>query len=79
MPAGFGLHALDDPGRVLPVWDCPLQDAGANRILQLLNAAARVREDSEALPSLGGKARCCPARCPRSSHALRAWRVGTCA
>ena len=48
---------LDEPKRVLPVWHCDLQEEGANRILQLLTAAVRTREDTPQLPRLAHKAR----------------------
>jgi len=38
--------------QVLPVWDCWLQDEGANRILQVLTAALQQRRGNEELPSL---------------------------
>ena len=55
--AGFGLHAVDNPRKVLPVWECGLQDEGANRILQLLTAALRTREATDALPRLPHRVR----------------------
>jgi tRNA/tmRNA/rRNA uracil-C5-methylase (TrmA/RlmC/RlmD family) len=51
-PKGFGLHSVGDVRRVLPVWDCWLQDEGAARILQLLSAASQTHEDTEQLPRL---------------------------
>lgn len=50
--AGFGLHAVDNPGKVVPIWDCQLQDEGANHILRLLNAAVRTRDGGGDLPKL---------------------------
>lgn len=38
--------------QVLPVWDCWLQDEGANRILQVLTTAVQTKRDSQELPML---------------------------
>ncbi len=38
--------------QVLPVWDCWLQDEGANRILQVLTTAVQTKRDSRELPML---------------------------
>ena len=43
---------VDNPGKVVPIWDCQLQDEGANHILRLLNAAVRTRDSGGELPKV---------------------------
>ena len=57
----LGLMSWWDPGRVVPIRDCHLQDEGANTILRLVAAALRQPADGEAAQSAPAQAStaCC--------------------
>lgn len=57
----LGLMSWWDPGKVVPIHECHLQDEGANTILRLVAAALRPQADAEAAQSAPAQAStaCC--------------------
>ena len=65
----LGLMSWWDPGKVVPIRDCHLQDEGANTLLRLVAAALRPLADAEAAQS--SPAQASAACCQRVLTALR--------